>query len=187
MSSIALKVEDLPHYTYDDYVQWEGRWELIGGIPYAMTPSPVIKHQRIITKIVQYLGELLKNCGKCEVLLPVDWQIEGDTIVQPDVLVVCSENKDIGVEKLEKTPVMVFEVLSPSTSKKDRTLKYQLYENAGVKYYCIVDPETDSAVIFVMQKEKYKQVGEFKEGLMALDFGPCQIDLDFKNFFLSKE
>lgn len=39
----TLKIEDLPHYTYDDYVTWEGRWELIQGIPYAMTPAPVIR------------------------------------------------------------------------------------------------------------------------------------------------
>ena len=42
MSTAALKVEDLPHYTYDDYVQWEGRWELIKGIPFAMVPAPVM-------------------------------------------------------------------------------------------------------------------------------------------------
>jgi hypothetical protein len=35
----------LPHYTYDDYVHWEGKWELIDGIPYAMSPAPVPKHQ----------------------------------------------------------------------------------------------------------------------------------------------
>jgi len=187
MSSVALRLEDLPHYTYDDYVQWEGQWELIRGIPYAMTPSPVIKHQRIITKIIQYLGELLKNCGKCEVLLPVDWQIADDTIVQPDVLVVCSENENIGIVKLEKTPVMVFEVLSPSTSLKDKTLKYQLYENAGVKYYCIVDPETDSAAVFVLRKEKYQKSEEFKDGRMVFDLGPCQIHLDFGKIFVLKE
>jgi Uma2 family endonuclease len=186
MSSVALRVEDLPHYTYEDYVQWEGQWELIRGIPYAMTPSPVIKHQRIITKIIQYLGELLKNCGKCEVLLPVDWQIAEDTIVQPDVLVVCSENENIGIVKLEKTPVMVFEVLSPSTSRKDRTLKYQLYENAGVKYYCIVDPETNSAAVFVLKKEQYQKSGEFKEGKMVFDLGPCQLSLDFREIFILK-
>ena len=47
----ALRIEDLPHYTYDDYVQWEGRWELINGIPYAMTPAPSVKHQLISQNI----------------------------------------------------------------------------------------------------------------------------------------
>ncbi len=44
MAKPALKMEDLPHYTYDEYVQWEGRWELIRGIPVAMVPMPVMKH-----------------------------------------------------------------------------------------------------------------------------------------------
>lgn len=181
MSVLALKEKDLPHYTYEDYVQWEGRWELIRGIPYAMVPAPVVKHQRICRNIILYLGELLKDCQKCEVLLPLDWPIADDTVVQPDVLVVCGDN--IGVVKLEKTPVMIFEILSPSTARKDRVLKYQLYENAGVKYYCIVDPETNSAEVFVLQKELYRQAEEFKTGKMVFDLGPCRVELDFRKIF----
>jgi len=181
MSAVALRVEDLPHYLYDDYVQWEGKWEILEGIPYAMTPAPGIKHQEISGNIFWQLKALLENCRKCKVLLPVDWQITEDTVVQPDVLVVCGENLD-GV-KLGKTPVLVFEVLSPSTSRKDRGIKYRLYESAGVKYYCIVDPETNSAEVYVLQKEKYREASEFNEGRMFFDLGPCQIQFDFKEIF----
>lgn len=186
MSTVPLRVEDLPHYTYNDYVHWEGRWELIRGIPYAMVPAPAIQHQRISSRIDRQLGELLKNCEKCEALLPVDWPIFEDTVVQPDVLVVCkeSENENIGIEKLEITPVLVFEVLSPSTSRKDKIIKYQLYENAGVKYYCIVDPSTNSATVFSLQKDKYRQAGEFNEGCMRFDLGPCEIEFDFEKIFI---
>jgi len=59
MGLTALKIEDLPQYTYQDYAQWEGRWELINGIPYAMVPMPRIKHQRVCGKIYNYLSELL--------------------------------------------------------------------------------------------------------------------------------
>jgi Uma2 family endonuclease len=183
MSQVALRVEDLPHYTYDDYAQWEGRWELIQGIPYAMVPAPNIKHQWISSKIVRQLGESLEDCGKCEILLPVDWQIAEDTVVQPDVLVVCDENFNIDDVKLETTPVLVFEILSPATSRKDRILKYRLYENAGVKYYCIVDPGTVSAEIFILQKDKYQRTEEFKEGRMLFDLGPCQIQFDFREVY----
>ncbi len=183
MSAVALRVEDLPHYTYDDYTHWEGRWELIRGVPFAMVPMPRIKHQRLSSKIIQYLGELLKDCKKCEALLPVDWQITEDTVVQPDVIVVCGEPENIGEEKLETTPVIVFEILSPATSRKDKIIKYQLYENAVVQYYCIVDPKTDSAAVFVLQEEKYSQAGDFKDGLMFFDLGPCQIRFDFGKIF----
>jgi Uma2 family endonuclease len=185
MTAVALRVEDLPHYTYDDYVQWEGRWELIQGIPYAMVPAPVINHQRVIRDIERQLYDLLDNCSKCEVLWTVDWPIAEDTVVQPDLLVVCGDQDEIGVTKLEITPVIVFEVLSPSTSKKDRTLKYRLYEEAGVKYYCIVDIDTKSATIFSLQDQpaKYREENEFKDEKILFDLGPCRIAFDLGKIF----
>jgi Uma2 family endonuclease len=181
MRTATLKIEDIPHYTYDDYVQWEGQWELIQGIPFAMTPAPAVKHQQISTKIVLHLGELLKQCTNCQVIMPLDWQITEDTVVQPDVIVVCGD--DIGVLKLETTPVIIFEVLSPSTSKKDRVLKYRLYESAGVKYYCVVDPETSSADVFVLKPDKYTQADGIKDGRIRFDLEPCEIEFDFGKIF----
>jgi Uma2 family endonuclease len=185
MGAEALRSEDLPQYTYEDYVHWEGRWELIQGIPYAMTPAPSIGHQVICSRINWQLRNLLQDCRRCEVLPPVDWPIADDTVVQPDVLVVCGDRKKMGVTRLEVTPVIVFEILSPSTSQKDRIVKYRLYEQAGVKYYCIVDPETKSAVVFSLhnQGEKYGAEEEFKEGKMFFDLGSCQMEFDFGNVF----
>ena len=57
----ALKIEYLPYYTYEDYKHWEGRWELIYGIAYAMSPMPMIKHQNITGKIF----------GKCMLIITV--------------------------------------------------------------------------------------------------------------------
>jgi Uma2 family endonuclease len=181
MDVSALKKEDLPHYTYDDYEKWEGKWEIIQGIPYAMTPAPVLKHQRVCRKIIWQLSDLLKGCKRCEVFLPIDWQISEDTIVQPDALVVCGDK--LNGKKLETTPVIIFEVLSPSTSKNDRMLKYRLYEAAGVKYYCIVDPETSSANVFLFQADKYQQADEFKDGKIHFDVGDCEIQFDFRMIF----
>ena len=121
MGSNALKIEDLPHYTYKDYILWEGKWELIHGFPYAMTPAPGLKHQRLSHKIAYQLEGLLKECSQCNAYLPVDWQISEDTVVQPDNLVICGENKES--EKLTITPVIVFEILSPATKRKDRVVK----------------------------------------------------------------
>ncbi len=76
MGLASLKMEDLPHYTYDDYVQWEGQWELLKGIPYAMVPAPVLKHQDLSLDIAIQLKNLLAACEKCHVYEALDWQIE---------------------------------------------------------------------------------------------------------------
>ena len=51
-----LRLKQLPHYVHDDYVLWRDRWEIIGGIPFSMTPSPSFRHQRISQKIWLFIG-----------------------------------------------------------------------------------------------------------------------------------
>ena len=80
----VLQLEDLPSYTYNDYKNWEDNWELIYGIAYAMSPAPMIKHQSVSNNIAWELKNSFKECKQCQVLLPVDWKISDETIVQPD-------------------------------------------------------------------------------------------------------
>ena len=62
-----------PHYTYEDYLLWEGRWELIDGMPYAMSPFPSVDHQDINGNLLVVFKEALKNnCNKCKALIPVE-------------------------------------------------------------------------------------------------------------------
>ena len=62
----TLKLTDLPNYEYDEYIKWEGRWEIIDGIPYAMSPAPNIKHQDISGEITYQLKSKLKKCQNCQ-------------------------------------------------------------------------------------------------------------------------
>ena len=185
MTGTFLKNEDLPHYTYDDYVQWEdqSQWELLKGIPFAMVPAPALKHQDLSLEIAVQLKRLLAECSKCHVYEAVDWLIGDDTVVRPDVLVLCEENPD--ENKLVVPPVLVFEILSPSTTRKDKILKYRFYRDEGVKYYCIVDPKTDSTDIFKLRNHEYKEDNDFKDGKIIFDLGPCTIAFDFSQIFES--
>jgi Uma2 family endonuclease len=144
---MVVQPKDYPHNTWNDYQQWEGAWELIEGIPYAMSPAPSIRHQSISGQINAALVQALKNCKACQALLPIDWRISDDTVVQPDNLVVCG---DIGETYLAFAPSLIFEVLSPSTAQKDQTLKFELYQREGVKYYVMVDPISQVAKVFVL-------------------------------------
>jgi len=181
MGLTALKKEDLPHYTYRDYVQWPGNWEIIHGIPYAMTPAPSKKHQLLSLEIASQLKQLLGLCKNCRVYQAIDWQISEDTVLQPDVLVVCGDNPE--EIKLSIPPVLVFEILSPSTAQKDKGLKYRLYQEAGVKYYCLVSMDTFSAEVFVLRDDEYEYLDDFPKGKMHFHLDPCHIHFDFKEIF----
>ena len=174
---MAVAIEYLPHYTYEEYKEWEGRWELIFGIPYAMLPAPMIEHQRVSTKIARILDEALDNCKKCMTLLPVDWKISEDTVVQPDNMVYCGtiDNPNYIV----RPPKIVFEVLSPSSIIKDINLKFQLYEREGVLYYVIVDPKEKIAKVYRWSEGRYVKVGDFSNESVTFDIGECNIDFDF--------
>lgn len=95
--SIAGKYR--PRFTYDDYLIWEGRWELIQGMPYATSPVPAPDHQEINLN----LGMLFQlafqgNCAHCKTYIPIDWKISDDTVVQPDILIVCQKiEKNISI------------------------------------------------------------------------------------------
>ena len=127
-----------PHYTVADYRQWPGDWELWSGVPVAMTPSPFGPHQAVAARLARLLGNELERVGcDCEVLHEIDWLVSDDTVVRPDVLVLCGE---LPPEHVMKPPVLIAEVISPSTAAKDREAKYELYRQQGVDHYLILHP-----------------------------------------------
>ncbi len=174
------KTEYLPHYTYDDYILWEGSWEIIAGIAYAMTPAPVIKHQRISNKIARVLDEQLEKCSGCLALLPVDWKITEDTVVQPDNLVVCYEAEGVYITK---APSLIFEILSKSTAQKDTYLKYELYEKEGVAYYVIVDPDDEVAKVFELKEGKFIKMLDATDEHVKFDLKKCRLKFDFSKIW----
>lgn len=171
-----------PHYTYQDYKLWEGQWELIEGIPYAMSPAPSILHQSLSTKISWQLSNLLQECESCQALLPIDWKISDETVVQPDNLVVCGAQ--LAGQYLTQAPSLIFEILSPSTAHKDRHLKFELYEREAVKYYVIADPETNVAKLYQLNSEgRYIKKLDASKQTYSFDFGDCQMDFDFSKIW----
>ena len=174
----ALKLEDIPSYTYEDYKQWEGRWELIYGVPYAMAPMPTLKHQRVSMKIGRFLDEALKDCKRCKSLLPVDWKVSKDTVVQPDNLVICDE-PFLEKSYIKKAPKIIFEVLSNSTRKKDMITKFEIYEEEGVKYYIIVDPDENFVKIYSLKDGRYIKVFETENEKFSFELDECDSKIDF--------
>ena len=162
------------YYTVAEWEHWQDQWELINGLPYCMSPAPNLRHQRISKYILRELDKQIETCGKCEAFLPIDWQISEDTVVQPDISVVCREVSGI---RLLAAPTAIFEILSPSTQKKDRTTKFELYENQGVTYYIIVDPEAESIEVFRLNNAGKYELLPFKS-MVEFDFEGCKVILD---------
>lgn len=178
----TIKKEYYPHYTYDDYQQWEGDWELIYGIAYAMAPAPLIKHQAISNKIARFLDEALEVCEVCQVLLPIDWKINEETIVQPDNLVICHQPQH--ETYISKAPEIIFEVLSKSTASKDLNLKYDLYEKEGVKYYIIVDPKEEIAKVYTLNAHgTYIKVTDTYQESVDFALDRCTFSFDFSKIW----
>ena len=143
------ETRDERYFTYDDYLKWpnEERWEIIEGQAYAMTPAPTVKHQQVSGTLYLMLRQFLE--GKpCQVLYsPLDVRLPNldgkneivDTVVQPDLLVVCDPAK-LDEKGVKGAPDLAIEILSESTVRRDLDLKLRLYEKHGVRCYIIVDP-----------------------------------------------
>lgn len=169
----------LPHYTVRDYFKWEGDWELIEGIPYAMAPSPFGKHQRISGLIFKQIEEHIENCPQgCFVYQELDWIIDEDTVVRPDILVVCKRID----EYLKSTPEVVFEIVSKSTAFKDENLKFALYEREKVKYYAIVYPDLKKMRVFKLEKNKYEKVFDDETGSFLFQV-TCSFSIDLEKIW----
>lgn len=145
----------LPHYTYDDWLHWEGRWELIEGHPIAMSPMPIPEHQRVASDIRTELALALRKigCKNCKAYDPIDFKLSEESILQPDILIVCGK---IMKNYLDFPPSLVVEILSKSTEERDRNIKYELYEQQGVKFYMIVDVKKQSIEVYELVGKKYK-------------------------------
>ena len=166
-------------YTLDDYRHWEDNWELIYGYPYAMAPSPLVTHQTINMKIARQLSEKLDNCPKCQALFEIDWEISSDTVVKPDMLVICYEPD----EKITKKPEIIFEIASKSTVKRDETLKYELYQQEGVEFYVIVYPKKRVAKLYQLKEGRYIKVQDFSDELYEFNLEKCKIAFDFSKIW----
>jgi len=178
-----MSLDYVEHYSIDDYALWEGDWELIDGMPYAMAPSPMVTHQSINMKIARQLDEELEECLECQALFEIDWEVSSDTVVRPDTLVICYEPD----EKLTKKPEIIFEVASPSTVTKDEKVKFEIYEREGVEYYIIVYPDTKVAKAYELKDGRYIKKGDFSDEKTTFTLKNCEIEFDFSKIWRVKK
>ncbi len=180
--SVSTARQHAPHYTIDDYAQWEGDWELWDGIAIAMSPGPFGRHQAVARNILlQLCSELKRSKCHAEALYEMDWIVRHDTVVRPDLVVVCGE---IPERHLESPPALVVEVLSESTRDRDRTYKKQLYDQQGVAAYLMVDPDEETIDVLMFGMSNALQLQPTGDAIELTICSDCQIKLIPADIFM---
>ena len=159
---LALRKEK--HYTYADYLTWpdDARYELIDGEAFLMAPAPLIEHQEVAGEVFRQLANQLDGKPCRPYIAPVDVRLPRkdeadaaiDTVVQPDVLVVCDPSK-IDRRGVRGAPDWLLEVLSPSTAAHDQIAKRRTYERAGVREYWLVHPGDRTLTVYLLENGRY--------------------------------
>jgi len=163
MTGLAQRDDQL--HTYGDYLEWpsEQRCELVEGRAYPMSPGPDLAHQDLVGEIFVQVSLALRGqpcrvfVAPLDVRLPrseeeLDAQI--DSVVQPDVLVVCDTSK-LDRRGVRGAPDWIVEVVSASTASHDQVRKRRLYERAGVSEFWLVHPTDRVLTVYRLVGTEY--------------------------------
>ncbi|WP_454058916.1 Uma2 family endonuclease [Elizabethkingia ursingii] len=157
-------------YTYKDYLLWKFKEqvELYKGRVLKMSPAPSRMHQEISSNINRLLDKYF-HLKKCKLYYaPFDvrfYDASGEirTVVQPDLCVVCDESK-LDERGCLGAPDLVVEILSPGNSKREMDLKFNLYQEAGVMEYWIVNPREKFILIYILENGRFIGLKPIIEG-----------------------
>jgi len=169
---MALILRDTRHHTYADYLKWSREYgdELINGIAYTREPpAPSRFHQEIVGELYRQVADALHGRFGRAYVAPFDVRLpksgeadeDVDTVVQPDVLIVCDRTK-LDQRGMRGAPDWVAEVLSPSTASHDQIIKLPAYERAGVQEVWLVHPADRTLAIYRLEAGRYGRAAVFE-------------------------
>jgi Uma2 family endonuclease len=151
-------------YSYADYLKWQfaERLELFRGKIFKMSPAPSSAHQKVSSNTHGLLWTHFKKHNCNLYAAPFDVRLVKSkardekvlTVVQPDLCVICDEDK-LDEKGCNGAPDLVVEILSPGNSKKEMGIKFDLYEENGVKEYWIIEPIEKTILVYALQNEKF--------------------------------
>ena len=157
-------------YTYADYLTWKfkERVELLRGRVLKMSPAPNRRHQDIALNLAVMLKKHTSKSPCAVYIAPFDVRLplpearqkqgKADTVVQPDIVVVCDPAK-LDEQGCNGTPNLIIEILSPGNSKREMKDKMELYQSAGVPEYWIVDPLRECVNCYHLNEAGHYQSG----------------------------
>lgn len=167
---------------YEDYAQLPDdgkRYEVIDGELH-VTPSPSPLHQRLSKRLQRQLEGYFEARDLGEVFnAPLDVILSRHDIVEPDLLIV-GNPAQVSQRGIEGAPLLVVEVLSPSTLSRDRGMKAQRYAELGVAHYWILDPDARTLDCLRLEEGTYRRLVQAcaPNALHHPDWPDLAIDLD---------
>ena len=157
-----------PRLTYRDYFdlpESDERYELIDGVLY-MSPPPTPDHQGFLFVLTLALGNFVVERGLGRIYFsPIGVVLSDDDVLQPDLIFIATERLNIITGNyVLGAPDLVVEVLSPSTARRDRTVKREMYERSGVREYWLVDIGNRSIEVNAGSEVGFATVEVYGEG-----------------------
>ena len=155
-------------YSYADYLTWqfEQSVELVKGKVLQMSPAPKVRHQKIAGNIHGFLWNFFrdKSSSNCQLFAaPFDVRL-------------FDKKKSKGANQ-DVFTVVIIEILSKGNSKKEMRIKYDLYEEAGVIEYWVIDPEREHLQQFILNSDN---IFFLKKTFISEDMATSHIFPDFE-------
>ena len=178
---LKLAAMDVAKLTYDDFVRFPDdgrRHELIDGEHY-VTPSPNWPHQWVSKRLFRYLEDYFEPRGLGTVFYaPLDVILSRHDVVEPDVLV--ARPSQLTGQWIDGPPLLAIEILSPSSARADRYVKFRRYAEFGIDHYWIADPNAQTIECYRVREERYDLIARAAEGepLTHPDFPGLSIPTD---------
>ena len=200
MSNIITDINQLDlngNYTYADYLLWKfkERVELIKGKILQMSPAPSTNHQKLVWKLMRQLDIFFHNSSCQMFVAPFDVRLinfkkstennQVRSVVQPDLCVICDESK-IDEKGCLGSPDLIIEILSPGNSKKEMSLKFDLYEENDVREYWLVDSMEKVVYIYILENGKYIGLKPFIEDFKIQSHIFPEFSFELKEIFDGK-
>ena len=188
--SIDGKLDLAKEYSYSDYLSWKfnERVELIRGRIRKMSPAPSWRHQDISKNTFKIIDSFFEKeqCkvyyAPLDVVLPIPSKKNNNTVVQPDVCVLCDLSK-LDDHGIVGTPDLIVEILSRGNTKHDLDTKFELYQEAGLPEYWIISPMEKTIIIYTLQNGTFAGSKVYTEGEIAKSKYFVGLDLDVNKVF----
>lgn len=151
----------------EDYHSFEEYYETPLGYPvellkgrFFVCESPSIRHQSIVSNLLfEFKSFISTKKGSCKVFpgpIDVEFSLDKDTVCVPDLVIICNPGLIKNMQRCQGAPDLIVEVLSPSSIEKDLIVKRDIYEEAGVREYWVIDPLENNVTVFARDSHSHK-------------------------------